>query len=64
MSYVIEAEERSGKAASKIVNDRKEALAVAVEWNSRGHEGIRIVGDGRTYLPKELAWAIIHDEPR
>ncbi len=55
MPYVVEAEGRTGQAASKTVNDRREALAVATEWASNGHAAIRILGDGRTYHPKELA---------
>ncbi len=43
------------------VDDRKEALATAIERAGRGRTNIKILGDGRIYLPEELAVVINAD---
>jgi hypothetical protein len=63
MPYLIQATAPSGDPRSATAPDRQEALAIAVELASNGHTGIRILGEGRIYLPKDLALAIINDEP-
>lgn len=62
MAYVVQAGDAGSDATSLTVADRKEALAVAVEWMSKGRSGVKIVGDGRIYTPEELAAAIIINE--
>jgi hypothetical protein len=46
---------------SVTVDDRKEALATAIERAGRGRTNIKILGDGRIYLPEELAVVINAD---
>jgi hypothetical protein len=54
---------RSGNDAISItVADRKQAHATAMEWETSGRSGVRIIGDGRIYTAKELARAIIDKE--
>jgi len=43
-----------------VVADCKEALASAIDWARQGRTNIKIVGDGRTYSPEQLAVVVIN----
>jgi hypothetical protein len=62
MPYILQAEDPRGDAFSISVADPKQALATALEWESEGRSGVKIIGDGRIYTTKELARAIIDKE--
>lgn len=62
MAYIVQADDSGDDAISISVADRKQALAAAVELESEGRSGVKIIGDGRIYTTKELARAIIDKE--
>jgi hypothetical protein len=62
MPYVIQAVDSGGDPVSITVSGRKEALAAALNWESEGRSGVKIIGDGRIYSTKDLAQAVIDKE--
>jgi hypothetical protein len=62
MSYIVQADDSVDDGISITRADRKEALAAAVQWQSEGRPGVKIVGDGRIYTAQELARVIIDKE--
>jgi hypothetical protein len=62
MAYIVQADDSGNDAISITVADRKQAHATAMEWETSGRSGVRIIGDGRIYTAKELARAIIDKE--
>ena len=62
MAYIIQADDSGDDAISLTLADRKEALAAAIQWQSEGRSGVKIIGDGRIYSPDDLARAIIDKE--
>jgi hypothetical protein len=62
MAYIVQADDAGNDAISITVADRKQAHATAMEWETSGRSGVRIIGDGRIYTAKELARAIIDKE--
>jgi len=62
MPYIVQAEEsKDHNAVSKTHEDRKDALATAVQWGSEGRK-VKIIGNGRIFTAQELALAIINNE--
>jgi hypothetical protein len=62
MAYIVQADDSGNDGISITRADRKEALAAAVQWQSEGRSGVKIIGDGRIYTPKDLARAISEKE--
>ena len=60
MAFIVQAftEDDIVAAASIIVTDRKDALAVAVRWTDEGCRGVKIAADGRTYTAAEFALTV------
>jgi hypothetical protein len=54
MAYIVQADEPGRTAASVTVAGREEALAIARNWVKSGQTGVKIIGDGRIYLPAEF----------
>ena len=62
MAYIVQAGDGlDHNFVSLAAPDRKEALAIAIEWMSEGRTAVKIVGDGRIYTPKSLARVILND---
>ncbi len=62
MAYIVQAAGGlDDDFVSLAASDRREALAVAIEWMSEGRTDVRIVGDGRIYTPESLARVIVDD---
>jgi hypothetical protein len=59
MAFVVQADGPNNDGASAVVQSRKEALALAIQWIGDGHKGIKIIGDGRVYKPEEFAQTIV-----
>jgi hypothetical protein len=59
---IVRAEESQDRfAVSKTHDDRKDALATAVQWESEGRK-VKIIGNGKIYTAAELAISIINNE--
>ena len=58
MPYIVQAGGPEGPI-SKTVDDPREALAVAIEWETEGRSAVKIIGEGRIYKAEELAQVII-----
>jgi hypothetical protein len=54
MAYIVQADEPGRTAASVTVAGREEAFAIARNWVKGGHTGIKVIGDGRIYLPADF----------
>jgi hypothetical protein len=54
MAYIVQADEPGRTAASVTVAGREEAFAIARNWVKSGQTGVKVIGDGRIYLPAEL----------
>ena len=50
----------SDQAVTVKVATREDALKIVAEWQAEGRSSIRILGDGRVYMPAELAMTIIN----
>jgi predicted kinase len=51
MAYIVQADVPGNNAASVTVAEREEAFAIARNWIK---SGIKVIGDGRIYLPAEF----------
>jgi hypothetical protein len=54
MAFVIQADVPGGMAASITVEGRTETFEIARGWIKGGHTGVKVIGDGRIYLPTEF----------
>jgi hypothetical protein len=54
MAYIVQTDVPGNNAATVTVAEREEALAIARNWIKSGHTGVKIIGDGRIYLPAEF----------
>jgi hypothetical protein len=54
MAYIVQADVPGNNAASVTVAEREEAFAIARNWIKSGHTGVKVIGDGRIYLPAEF----------
>ena len=50
----------SDQAVTVKVATREDALKIVAEWLAEGRSSIRILADGRVYMPAELAMTIIN----
>jgi hypothetical protein len=54
MAYIVQADGPGGDAASVTIEEREQAVQLALDWLKQKHAGVRIIGDGRVYLPPEF----------
>jgi hypothetical protein len=54
MAYIVQTDVPGNNAATVTVAEREEALAIARNWIKSGYTGVKIIGDGRIYLPAEF----------
>ena len=54
MAYIVQADEPGRTAASVTVAEREEAFATARNWVKSGQMGVKVIGDGRIYLPADF----------
>jgi hypothetical protein len=54
MAYIVQADVRANNAASVTVAEREGAFAIARNWIKSGYTGVKVIGDGRIYLPAEF----------
>jgi hypothetical protein len=54
MAFIVQADSPGKDAASVTIAGRDEAFEIALNWVKAGHQGVKIIGDGRIYLPPEF----------
>jgi hypothetical protein len=54
MAFIVQADAPGTAAASVTVADRQEAFATARSWIRTGCTGVKVIGDGRIYLPPDF----------
>jgi hypothetical protein len=54
MTFIVQADDQGTNTASVSVADREEAFDLARHWIKSGHTGVRVIGNGRIYLPAEF----------
>jgi hypothetical protein len=62
MAYIVQAKDFGDDAISLTLASRREALAVALEWETAGRSGVKIIGDGRIYSISDLARVVVDTE--
>jgi hypothetical protein len=54
MAFIVRADTSGNNAASVTVARREEAFDTACSWIKSGRTGVKVIGDGRIYLPPEF----------
>ncbi len=54
MAFIVQANAEGTDAASFAVLDREEAFDLARRWIKNGYIGVKVIGDGRVYLPSDF----------
>jgi hypothetical protein len=54
MAFVVQADAPGTTATSVTVAEREEAFDLARRWIKSGYIGVKVIGDGRIYLPPEF----------
>jgi hypothetical protein len=54
MAYIVQADVPGNNAASVTIAEREKAFAIARNWIKSGYTGVKVIGDGRIYLPAEF----------
>ena len=59
MALVIQGNSSAGSSHTKSINDRVEALRVALTWPKMGFGNVEVLADGRVYSLQEFAGTIV-----
>jgi hypothetical protein len=54
MAYIVQADVPGNNAASVTIAEREKAFAIARNWIKSGYTCVKVIGDGRIYLPAEF----------
>ncbi len=62
MAFIVQANPSKKQAPTMTVEDRVEALRLALRWKKIGYRNVQVIGDGRLYTLREFAGTIMVGE--